>query len=636
MKRVCIVFSFLFIISLLNGQYDPKENFYDAEFFFAEEDYAEALYAFTKVYNAGYEENSNINYRIGVCILQIDGNKKEAIPYLEKATENITTRYREGSFREENAPADAYLQLGNAYRINNQFDEAVKNYEKFLEYEAEGTTSYLYAELQIQACEKARQAITSKETYDVGTLGQINMIRAPVYNPVVSGDLGTLSFMGRQKFYNGVYVSRKQDGKWQEPYNVTPSIQSDGNQTILFLSHDGNTMLLSWADQFESDIWISEYKNGRWYRSEPLPKPINSKYYESHACFTPDGNTIYFTSNRKASVGEMDIFKCEKNADGTWSDLILLGEQINTPLNEEYPFVSPDGKRLYFSSQGHSNLGGFDIFYCDIHEDGTYGEPVNLGFPLNTTDDDFAFIPREIEYDGYLTMYSRGEADQVDIFRFEWIPENARPVIVAFERASAEKLEEAAEDTIAQATEETVEEVTEEVTETVIEETEEDTEEIEEAIDEEIEETGEAVEKDVTDSYSIKPVFFEFDSYRLSDNAKDKLNGLTAIMKQYPDLKLKIIGHADAIGNENYNIKLAEQRAGAVAGYLQSQGIDKGRLTTESKGETDPVAINRTIDNRDAPRGRALNRRVQFTPIAPEGIIVEVEEITVPEHLKTR
>ena len=319
MKRVWIVFSFLLVISHLNGQYDPKENFYDAEFFFAEEDYAEALYAFTKVYNAGYEENSNINYRIGVCLLQLDGKKTEAIPYLEKATENITTRYREGSFREENAPTDAYLQLGNAYRINNQFDEAKNNYEKFLEYETEGTTSYLYAENQIKACEKARQTITSKEKYDVGTLGQINSIRAPVYNPVVSGDLNTFSFMGRQKFYNGVYVSRKQDGKWQKPYNITPSIQSDGNQTVLSLSRDGNTMLLSWADQFESDIWISEYKNGRWYRSEPLPKPINSKYYESHACFSPDGNTIYFTSNRKESIGEMDIFKSEKNSDGTWS-----------------------------------------------------------------------------------------------------------------------------------------------------------------------------------------------------------------------------------------------------------------------------------------------------------------------------
>ena len=223
---------------------------------------------------------------------------------MKKATENIAEkRYREGTFKEENAPADAYLQLANAYRINNQFDEAIQNYRKFLEYEGDDTTPAIYAKLQIQACENAKEEISNREQYKVGTLGQINMIRAPVYNPVVSGDLNTFAFMGRQKFYNGVYVSRKQDGKWSKPYNITPSIQSDGNQTVLSLSHDGNTMLLSWADQFESDIYMSEYKNGRWYRSEPLPKPINSKYYESHACFTPDGNTIYFTSNRKESIG---------------------------------------------------------------------------------------------------------------------------------------------------------------------------------------------------------------------------------------------------------------------------------------------------------------------------------------------
>ena len=107
-------------------------------------------------------------------------------------------------------------------------------------------------------------------------------------------------------------------------------------------------------------------------------------------------------------------------------------------------------------------------------------------------------------------------------------------------------------------------------------------------------------------------------------------------MKQYPNLKLLIIGHTDAIGSEDYNIKRAERRARAVADYLQSQGIDQGRLTTESKGETDPVAINRTLDNRDAPRGRALNRRVQFRIITSEDIAIEVEEIMVPEHLKTK
>jgi len=391
MKRIYSLFPLLTLFVMVNAQYDPKENFYDAEFFFAEEDYSEALYSFTKVYNDGYADNANINYRMGVCMLQIEGRKREAIPYLEKATGNITEKYREGNFKEEQAPPDAWLNLGNAYRIDHQFEKAIESYNTYLDFFQEETETTIYVRLQIRACEQWKAIDEEKLSYETGTLGQINRIRAPIYNPVVSGDLSTLSFMGRQKFYNGVFVSRNEEGKWTKPYNITPSIQSDGNQNVVALSHDGNTMLLAWYDVFNSDIWISRYADGRWNRSEPLDKPINSKYYESHAAFTPDENTIYFTSNRKESLGGMDIFKCTKDGNGNWSELVLLGETINTPLNEENPFVSPDGKRLYFSSQGHDGgLGGFDIYYADIHADGTLGKPVHLDYPLNTADDDFA------------------------------------------------------------------------------------------------------------------------------------------------------------------------------------------------------------------------------------------------------
>ena len=223
----------------------------------------------------------------------------------------------------------------------------------------------------------------------------------------------------------------------------------------------------------------------------------------------------------------MDIFKCEKNADGTWSDLILLGENVNTVLNEENPFVSSDGKRLYYSSQGHSGMGGFDIFYCDILDDNTYGEPVNLNYPLNTADDDLAFTPKEIEFDEYLAMYSKGEAGEVDIYRFEWIPESAQPVIVAFEQAE-EDVEELTE-VIEEATEETgevIEEATEEVAEVV--------EEAVEEVDDASEVAEEAIEEEVVEAYLVKPVFFGFDSFQLSENAIDKLNGLASYPESIP------------------------------------------------------------------------------------------------------
>ncbi len=657
MKRAYTVFSFLLFATLLSGQYDPKENFYDAEFFFAEEDYTEALYAFTKVYMDGYQENANINYRIGVCLLEIDGRKSEAIPYLETAIKNITEKYREGRFKEEAAPPDAHLYLGNAYRINEQFEQASENYKKFLEYTDKDILDVitehlnpvssitnlidykeiddaqtLYAVIQIESCEQAKKEVMEKADYDVGTLGQINEIRAPVYNPAISGDLGTFAFMGRQKFYNGVYISREENGKWTTPYNITPSIQSDGNQTVLSLSHDGNKLLLAWADQYESDIYMTEYRNNRWYKSQPLDKPVNSKFYEDHACFTPDGNTIYFTSNRRESLGGMDIFKCDRMADGSWGELQLLGDNVNTGLNEDNPFVSPDGKRLYFSSQGHPGIGGFDIFYVEINDDGSYSEARHLPYPLNTTDDDFAFSPKEVNFENALAMYAKGESDQVDLFRIEWIPEGAQPVAVAFETEIPG--EEPVIEEMAEATEE-VTEMDEEMTEVAVEEVEETADEVVETAEEVVEEAEEAVEE-TTDTYMIKPVFFDFDSYRLTPAAEKKLDGLAALMKRFPTLKLDVIGHTDAVGTDAYNNTLAKLRASSVADYLAGEGVERSRLNITSRGESSPVARNRTRENRDAPGGRALNRRVHFNASVPGGILIEIEEIEVPESLKIR
>jgi len=635
MKRVSSVFLFLLVATLVYGQYDPKENFYDAEFFFAEEDYPEALYAFTQVYNAGFQDNANINYRIGVCLLNIEGRKKEAVPYLEKAVTSITTSYKEGSFKETNAPSDAYLYLANAYRISNNFDKAIENYNNYKMQEVDLGEQEIYVNLQIDACNRAKDYIGTNGNYSIATLGQLNAIRVPVYNPVLSGDGNTFAFMGRQKFYNGIYVTRKTNGKWSKPYNITPSIQSDGNQTVLAISEDGNSILLSWADQFESDIWISEYKTDHWYKSEPLPKPINSKYYESHACLTPDGNSIYFTSNRRESLGEMDIFRCDKNSDGTWGDLVLLGDKINTSMNEENPFVSPDGKRFYFSSQGHQGYGGFDIYYCDILADGSFSDPVNLGYPLNTIDDDYAFIPKEISYDDYLTFYSRGNADDTELLRFEWIPESAQPVAMEYDIIVIK--DEPKPEPVAEVQEEVKEELpveeqvaeTKEVVEEVVEEV-----KVEEPVKQEVIEP--VKEEVVAETYMIKPIFFDFDSYALSSNAKNKLDGIAALMKRFPSVELKITGHTDALGSLEYNQALSRKRAKAVSDYLASKGIDLTRLNIIGAGETDPVAINRTANNQDSPKGRALNRRVQFTVTVPGGALIEIDEVKVPDELKLK
>ncbi len=448
MRRLFLIMSALFLVSLVAGQ-DVKQDFADGEFFLAEEEYEEALYTYTKVYNNGYQDNANINYRIGICLLQIPGRKVEAIPYLEKAVAAVSEKYKEGSLKEEGAPPDVHLYLGNAYRINLEFEKACEQYRLFEEYVGTaGDIQSIYADQQIISCSNAVVAMNEPVDFTVGNLGQINETHAETYNWVISHDMHTLAYMGQNPFYKGIYVSVKENGIWSKPEGINPSIVSEGNMEVVGLSADGKKMLLAVSDVFASNLYMSVYENDRWNPAQSLGKPINSRYYESHGAFSPDGNSIYFTSNRNESVGAMDIFRSDKQEDGSWGEPVNIGETINTPLNEEVPMISPDGKRIYFSSQGHNSMGGFDVFYAELQENGTWGEAVNVGYPLNTTDDDFTTTPTGFKEDGFSYLFANGEQEQHALFKFEIIENAATPVPIPFEAPVAELAEAAVEEAI--------------------------------------------------------------------------------------------------------------------------------------------------------------------------------------------
>lgn len=598
-KPFLMLFILLLAITAI-GQ-DVKQDFADGEFFLAEEEYEEALYTYSKVYNSGYQDNVNINYRIGICLLQIPGRKTEAIPYLEKAISSVSEKYSEGSLKEENAPPDAHLYLGNAYRINMEFEKACEQYRLFEEYVGtENSIQSIYANQQILSCSNAVVAMNNPVDFSTGNLGQINRTHAEIYNMVVSHDMQTMAYMGKNPFYNGVYVCRKEGEVWSKPYGINVSIVSEGNMDVVGLSADGNTMLLAVSDEFASNIYKSVYENDRWNPAESLGKPINSRYYESHASFSPDSKSIYFTSNRNESIGAMDVFRSDLQEDGTWGDPVNLGENINTQLNEEIPMISPDGNRIYFSSQGHNSMGGFDIFYSELQPDGSWGKAVNLGYPLNTPDDDFTISPTGFREEGIAFIFANGESAQHPLFKFEIIDPDATPVAVPFEEPEEELAEVIEEEVVA-----------------------------EEAEPEPGLTTGKTPER-----YLIKPVFFAFDSHELSATAKSKLDVIAGLMESFQDLTLLIIGHTDAIGTFEYNQLLSIDRAVEVSKYLVSKGIDETRLRVIGKSESEHVARNRTRDNRDAPDGRKLNRRAEFEVSVTETVIVEMEEIEVPDHLK--
>ncbi len=593
MRRAFLLLFFSILATLASAQ-NIKVDFYDGEFFFAEEDYEEALYAFNQVYKRGYQDNAYINYRMGVCLLQILGRKTEAIPYLEKAVGNISPRFKEGKFGEKNAPPDALLYLGNAYRINMEMDKALVKYNEFAQYiDPKDEVTKRFVDQQILSCGNSLVAVNNPAPFAIGNLGQLNESHRSRYNMVVSNDLQTMAFMGKNPFYNGVYVSTKKDDVWSKPTNITPSIVSDGNMDVVALSADGKIMLLAVADEFDGNIYASIYENNRWNPAKTLGKPINSKYFESHAAFSPDGKSIYFTSNRKESLGGMDIFRSDMQADGLWGAPVNLGPAVNTELNEESPYVSPDGKRLYFSSQGHITIGGFDVFYTEILKNGSWqSPPVNMGFPLNTTDDDFTISPTGIQQEGVSYIFAQSKVPEYDILMFQMIDRNATPVPVPMEEAEEEL-----------------------------------------AVADETPVPVPVVVKP-SEKYLIRPIFFEFDSYSLTYEGTRKLDVLSNLLEKFPALELEITGHTDAVGTFEYNQRLSLDRAKSVSKYLILNGITKDRFKVIGMSESEHVARNRTRDNRDAPIGRALNRRAQFKVSLTDEAIIEIEKINVPDDLK--
>ena len=610
MKQLSIMILSLVIFSTgvsFSQTEEDRINFYDGVFFIAEEDYEESLAAFNKLYFGDYKNNSNLNYLIGLCYLKIPGEKSKAIPYLEKAVLNITDKYKESNFKENAAPIEAYMLLADAYRINEEFDKAELNYKSYLKLANE---QQLYeialAKQQIEACERAKEAIKKPYAIKKESIGNLYNSGFDNYNPVVSADGNAIAFMSAQRFYDAVIFVEVNNGRWSNPINITPQIQSDGDQYVTSLSADGKTMFLIRSNIEDADIMVSTYESRRWTRSQNIGKPINTKYFESHASISPDGKKLYFVSNRKESIGGMDIFVSDLDENGKWSEPSNLGKSINTNLNEDSPIIGNNGKTLFFSSQGHSSIGGYDIFKSTLKEDGTWSEPVSLPYPLNTADDNLFYYPLNEEFEGYMARIEPDGMGGEDIYKIYL-------------------------------SEEPFEEVVAEVTDPDTTTTEELAEVTEDVIDQEEEVIADEPEVIIPSAkYYIKPIFFAFDSYVIDDISKRKLKDIKTLMDNYKELNLKVLGHTDSKGPDAYNQYLSEQRCKAVFKYLINEGVDEKRLELIGYGESKPAAMNETPDGKDSVKGRQLNRRVEFKISVNHEDMIIVEPVPVPENLKIK
>ncbi len=599
MKRIQ---PYLFLLFMFSGTIQSQEYqeilrdiFYEAEFWLVEESYPDALMEYQKLYIRGYEYNANINYRIGICYLNIPGEKAKAIPYLEKAVRTITERYKEGIFKETNAPIDAWLYMGNAYRIANELDKAVESYNKYRDLlDDDNSEMAMYADKQIEACNNARKAIDHPVFYIRQHTGDLINTGTSDHNPVVSFDEEVMVYMSKLKFYDAVKLSRKENGVWTEPLQITAELEPEDKLYANSISRDGKELYLNQEDNFNSDIYVSVYEDERWNKAKPLNKLVNTKFWESHASISGDGKFLYLASNRKLGQGGMDIWVSGMGPDG-WQEPKNLGAGINTELNEDHPFISEDGKVLYFASQGHYNIGGYDIFYSEKLSDGSWAEPKNLGYPLNTTDDDLFFVPIGNGKYGYQSRFEEDNLGSRDIYRYQIFETEAEYQAAIAPPPPVEEpvVEQPAEPVIAPPVQ----------------------------------------EKPVT-MYIIRPVFFEFDKFDLSAEAKTTLDDLVLILEVFPMLEVEAVGHTDHLGSDNYNLMLSKKRSASVVKYISGKGINGKRIMSLGKGESDPVALNTLPGGTDSKEGRKLNRRVEIRVIKPNLPNVKVEEVLVPDKLK--
>ncbi|HER08678.1 MAG TPA: tetratricopeptide repeat protein [Bacteroides sp.] len=408
------------------AQDEPAEElFYDADFFYTqEEDYEEAAYLFRQLLRKE-PDNAHAKFLLGMCYLNILGEEHLAIPYFQEASEKISLNFRANRYTEKNAPHHTWFYLGEAYRINNQLDEALEALDEFQ------SLKEFEKKYNLRITEEARGAIErAKIIKDAPLEVRMHLYEEPInttrndYSGVISGNEEMMVWVRSQAFYEAVMMSTKVNGEWTVPINITPQLRSDGDLFPTGLSMDGTTLLLVKRRRSGSDIWYSQYDGLIWSPAVPLHGEVNSRWVEDHASFNPEGNRIYFSSDRRGSVGGLDIYYSRLQPDGSWGKPVNMGKEINTEKDETSAYVSPDKSRFIFSSRDHFTMGGYDIFRCERQEDGSLGKPVNIGFPINTTGDNTFYVPLG---DGMSGIYSRYSVDGLggqDLWFVQIVPEN--------------------------------------------------------------------------------------------------------------------------------------------------------------------------------------------------------------------
>ncbi len=587
---------------------------------------------------------------------------------------------------------DIEYWIGRSYQYGLDFDKAIQYYTlyktkltKKSNYQGRDKVSMASVDRSIYECENGKELVSRPGNYSIVNIGREINSEYEDYAPVFNENEDEIVFTSRRrednlnenvfednKPFEDIFTARKTGGTWSRATNIGAPVNTPYHDSNLALSADGGTLFI-YKDSNGGDIYYTERKpDGTWGVPIPLPGIINSSFEEKSITISSDERTLYFASNRPGGFGGLDIYRATKDSKGEWSNVRNLGPTINTEFDDDGPFIDYDNITLYFSSKGRKGMGGFDIFRTTLNPaTNEWSEPENLGYPINTPDDDIYFVASK---DGKRAYYSSVREDGMgytDIYLIT-IPEGLKSTepIAAVEPEPVVEPDPITEPdvkprdpvVVTPKDEPKKEIVPIKYTITVVDaktKTALDAkiglqgmrdnvvvgssnkgtgvkefnivspEAKEYRISVEIEgyifvnqsvriegattqakslsKTIEMQKLVVGVSSVLRNIYFDFDKATFKNESYNELNKLERMLKQNEALSVEISGHTDNIGGKAYNLQLSKRRAEAVKDFLTSKGIDARRITAVGYGEANPLA-----SNDDETDGREINRRVEM------------------------
>ena len=382
-------------------------------------DFLGALKIYQTLYSLDSTDNET-NFKLGVCNYEIKKFRVNSKRYFDKVSPV--------DFPEVN------YYLGRLNHLLKQYDRAIYCYNQYKYFGGDNDFSRKEIDDLIEKCHTALLFETTPDkTIIIKNLGPVVNTEYAEYVPLIPAEENFMIFTSRRKnpiwqktdplgdYFEDIYVSKKDSntGNWTAPVMLDTNINSATHDACTGLSADGEKLLIyrTSKDLKSGDIYESFYSNNKWSNPEILSSIVNSpEYLETSACYSPNGDIIFFSSNRPGGFGGKDLYLVRKLLNGKWGKPFNLGPAINTEYDEDAPFVHPLGNILYFSSEGHKNMGGFDIFKSTFDEKGNFSEPENLGSPINTVDDDIFFVMNTGAFQGYLSSEREGGYGLQDIY----------------------------------------------------------------------------------------------------------------------------------------------------------------------------------------------------------------------------